>query len=88
MRAHRIPRWTFLRFTHERKPVYLDFDSPLCVDFMAHIARRGDPQAHVSFVEMLPTPRQCWLPDAQGNRYASEFRMVAVDSQTWRPQRP
>jgi len=28
---------------------------------------------------MLPAPDQTWLPDAEGNRYTSELRMVAVD---------
>jgi hypothetical protein len=28
---------------------------------------------------MLPTPEDCWLPDAAGNRYTSELRLVCVD---------
>jgi len=28
---------------------------------------------------MLPAPDQAWLTDAQGLRYTSELRMVAVD---------
>jgi hypothetical protein len=28
---------------------------------------------------MLPRTDQTWLPDADGNTYTSEFRVVAVD---------
>ena len=31
---------------------------------------------------MLPAPDQAWLTDAQGQRYTSELRMVAVDQKT------
>jgi hypothetical protein len=29
---------------------------------------------------MLPTPDECWLPDAEANRYAAELRLAAVDA--------
>jgi hypothetical protein len=28
---------------------------------------------------MLPAPDECWLADADENRYVSELRIVAVD---------
>jgi hypothetical protein len=28
---------------------------------------------------MLPDPDHAWLPDAEGRRYTSELRLVAVD---------
>jgi hypothetical protein len=36
----------------------------------------------VTVAEMLPTPDQAWLTDAQGVRYIAELRMVAVDQRT------
>jgi hypothetical protein len=33
----------------------------------------------IRFTEMLPTPDQTWLGDADGNRYVSELRLVARD---------
>jgi hypothetical protein len=40
----------------------------------------GLPDATVDLTEMLPDPTQAWLPDASGQRYTSELRIVAVDS--------
>ena len=33
----------------------------------------------VRFTEMVPWPDECWLCDADGNRYTSELRLTAVD---------
>lgn len=33
----------------------------------------------ISITEMLPTHDRVWLPDAEGNRYAGELRILAVD---------
>ena len=40
----------------------------------------GEPGALLSVTEMLPQPHETWLCDAQGNRYTSEFRCVAVEA--------
>lgn len=90
MRGRGLPRWMFLRVPYERKPLYLDFESPLAVDALAKVIRRGaeeDPPAEATFSEMLPTPEQCWLTDAEGNRYTSEFRLAVVNPETWQPKR-
>ena len=42
------------------------------------------PEIMVTFTEMLPTPEQCWLMDAEGNRYASELRTIGVSPKPWR----
>lgn len=74
------PRRVFYRVAGEPKPIYLDLDSPSLVDLFLRTvgaaARRGDPALDVS--EMLPDPSQCWLPDAAGARYSSEWRMLFV----------
>ncbi len=36
----------------------------------------------------LGNPRQRWLADAQGNRYASELRIVTLNPESWRPPGP
>jgi Lantibiotic dehydratase, C terminus./Lantibiotic dehydratase, N terminus. len=81
---HGIPRFAFFKVPVEGKPAYVDFDSPILVDIFAKMIRRtldaGLPDATVDVSEMLPDPTQAWLPDANGQRYTSELRIVAVDS--------
>jgi hypothetical protein len=36
----------------------------------------------IRFTEMLPTPDEAWLSDADGNRYVSELRLVALDDRS------
>ncbi|HZF40915.1 MAG TPA: hypothetical protein VE715_18985, partial [Blastocatellia bacterium] len=44
------------------------------------VARRcGEENEALIVTEMLPRLGELWLPDAEGNRYASELRMIAVD---------
>jgi len=83
-RKHGMPRFVFAKSEVEMKPVYVDFDSHLYVDMLAKVVRRtakGDKtKSLITISEMLPTHDQAWLQDAQGNRYTSELRLVAVDS--------
>ena len=83
-RAHRMPRFLFVRTPNEVKPYYVDVDSPTYVDLFAKAVRQaqttsGDERKYITITEMLPDPEHCWLPDASGNRYTSEMRIVAVD---------
>lgn len=82
-RSHSMPRFVFTKVPVEVKPFYVDFNSPIYVDIFSRMARRtaeaNPAEAPVKITEMLPTPDLTWLPDAQGNRYTSEFRIVAVD---------
>jgi hypothetical protein len=83
-----LPRWVFARFASERKPVYVDFASPVSVDALAKLIRRGmrEESAEVVVSEMLPSPAECWLTDAEGNRYTSELRLAALHPEPWRPR--
>ena len=78
-----LPRFVFVKAPVEPKPVYVDFDSPIFVHLLAKIVRRqaqeGKEAATIAFSEMMPTFEQLWLPDAEDNRYTSEFRIVALD---------
>ncbi|MFE4664898.1 lantibiotic dehydratase [Streptomyces sp. NPDC056716] len=81
-RRHDLPRFVFIVSPTEPRPFYVDFDSPVYTTILAKAARRlaaKDPGARLKVSEMLPTPEQAWLTDADGQRYTSELRFVAVD---------
>jgi hypothetical protein len=83
MRVNGLPRFVFVRVPVEVKPFYLDFESPIYVEIFIKMVRRmlaADMKSGVvTLSEMLPTPEQAWLPDAEGQSYTSELRMVAWD---------
>jgi len=83
-RRHKIPRFFFVRTPCERKPFYVDLDSAIYVDLFAKAVRQaigaiGAKGELITLTEMFPDPEHAWLPDANGNRYTCEMRMVAVD---------
>lgn len=82
-RNHGIPRLVFTKMPVERKPCFVDFDSPIYLDLFSKLVRRtaeeGEVDATISLSEMLPGPDEVWLKDAEGQRYTSEFRIVALD---------
>lgn len=76
-----VPRRAFARSPLERKPRYVDFESPSllrAVTRFVALAREQAPAAPVDFTEMLPGPDECWLP-GEGGRHTSELRVIAVD---------
>jgi hypothetical protein len=83
-RAHGLPRFVFAKSPIEVKPLFVDLDSPLFVDILAKIARAAKEhvagETAITVTEMLPGLDQAWLPDAAGERYTSELRIVVVDS--------
>ena len=89
MRRHQMPRFVFVKVPVERKPFYLDFDSPIYVEMFTRAVRRSremnveTSENWITVSEMMPRHDQVWLPDAEGHRYTSEFRIVAVDQVTW-----
>lgn len=75
-----LPRFVFAKVSAEKKPFYLDLESPVYVEIFAQLVRRSTT---FSVSEMIPGPDQCWLPDAENKTYTSEIRIVAVDPKTW-----
>lgn len=84
-----VPRHAFYKTVAERKPSYVDLDAPLHMRNLSAAAHRvlrsAGEKSWVDIVEMLPDPHQLWLTDASGERYTSEFRVVAVDDRDRRP---
>jgi len=82
-RRERVPRHVFVHAPTEPKPFYVDFSAPALVDNLLRVARRvtgrKDGRQHMDVVEMLPAPDELWLADTRGQRYTSEFRLVATD---------
>jgi hypothetical protein len=80
-----MPRRVFVKSPLERKPMYLDTNSPVLARILCRHVRHAaaESQQHrIRFTEMLPTPDQTWLSDADGNRYVSELRLVALDNRS------
>jgi hypothetical protein len=80
---HELPRFVFAKAAVEVKPFYVDLASPVYVELLGKVIRRcveqGLGETDVVITEMLPGPGESWLPDAAGQRYSSELRMVALD---------
>lgn len=75
-----LPRWVFAKASEERKPLFVDFASPLTIEILCNQLRKSKA---VRFTEMLPTFEQNWLQDADENRYTSELRTIFVDEVAW-----
>ena len=69
-REHGVPRRVFARSPLERKPRYVDFESPALCRGLARFAR-GEP---MDFTELLPGPEDCWL-----DGHTSELRITALE---------
>lgn len=80
--SHGLPRWVFAKIPGEHKPICVDLESPVSLDVFARMAHDA-PTVRLS--EMLPLPGDAWLTDAEGRRYVSELRVVAVDPSVWQP---
>jgi hypothetical protein len=84
-----IPRLVFFKSDFETKPIYIDFASPLFINILAKLTRQtqkacleaeqNPDDLLITLTEMYPTPDLAWLPDAVGQHYTSELRMVALD---------
>jgi hypothetical protein len=82
-----LPQRAFVKVRGERKPLYVDMESPVLVEVFGRAVRRaagGDGAglgegADVEVTEMLPGVEETWLNDVAGQRYTSELRFVAVD---------
>ncbi len=78
-----LPRFLFAKSPVERKPFYVDLDSPILINLFARVIRHtkecDQPDPVITVMEMYPAHDELWLPDAEGNRYTSELRTVALD---------
>ena len=80
-RGRGMPRRVFVKTPVERKPFYLDLDSPVLRRIaLRHIRAAAGSAEPVRFSEMLPDPDHCWLGDPEGRRYASELRLIGVSA--------
>ncbi|HVG21072.1 MAG TPA: lantibiotic dehydratase [Blastocatellia bacterium] len=84
--THGIPRFFFVRTPNERKPIYVDSDSPVYINMLVKAIRHSAQKTQegqggnvVTLTEMLPAFDQLWLTDADGQKYTSEFRFVILD---------
>ena len=80
-RERDLPRRVFVRSPLERKPRYVDFESPSLRRQLARFvaaAREQMPDAPIELTEMLPGPEECWLKSEAGH-HTSELRVVAID---------
>lgn len=79
----RLPNRCFVKIATERKPVYVDFTSPLYVASLCTMMRaardKHGSDIALTIAEMLPTPDQTWIPDAAGNHYFGEIRLHITD---------
>jgi hypothetical protein len=86
LRERGIPRRFFVRTPLERKPFFVDVQAPLLLRNMSRALRWASDlpagQGFVDVTEMSPDVDETWLTDREGDRYCSEFRLVAVDSST------
>lgn len=78
-----LPERVFVKVASEVKPMYVDLTSPHYVASLLHMlsaARTaGGGEIQLSVSEMLPFPRDAWVPDAQGRQYLSELRLQIRD---------
>lgn len=74
-----MPRRVFALASGEPKPIYVDFSSRALTGILARHVRGAGDEGIVRFSEMLPSPDETWLIDAQGRRYTSELRLTVVD---------
>ena len=81
-RALGLPRFCFFKTEIERKPCYLDFESPISGDIFARFvrtAREAGSEVKVTVSEMSPRLDQTWLRDGAGNLYTCELRFAALE---------
>ncbi|TDP95215.1 lantibiotic dehydratase [Labedaea rhizosphaerae] len=74
-----LPERVFVKIATETKPVYVDFTAPRYVSSFCAMVRAAGPDVLLTVTEMLPTPDQAWVPDAEGRKYFSELRLQVRD---------
>jgi hypothetical protein len=75
--ANGMPQRVFVKSPTERKPWFLDFDSPMLTAIFVSSIKQLPEEAQVSLVEMFPDLNELWLADCDGRNFTSELRLVA-----------
>ena len=73
-----------LNLDRYRKPMWLDFANPVCLDLLKRLAQACDS---LVFREALPGPDAHWLED-NGERYVSELQFEIFVTRTEDIQSP
>ena len=78
-----MPVRMFVKVAWERKPLYLDLNSPIYVRMFLRIVRNAldrpsDAASLMTFSEMLPDHERLWMPFEGNARCTCEFRFVAI----------
>ena len=75
--ARGMPRRVFVSSPVEKKPWFLDFDSPVSTAIFSSLMKNVPEGVIVGISEMLPDFSDLWLTDRDGQRFTSELRLVA-----------
>jgi Lantibiotic dehydratase, N terminus len=78
-----LPEYVFVKLATEVKPIFVDMTSPgyapmLAASLRGAFREQGNA-ASLQVTEMLPTPEEAWVPDADGRRYVAELRLHVRD---------
>lgn len=76
-KANGMPRRLFVKSPAERKPWFLDFDSPMLTAAFISLMKKVTGNASIRLTEMLPDLDHLWLTDRDGRRFTSELRLAA-----------
>ncbi|SIR79179.1 thioesterase domain-containing protein [Micromonospora avicenniae] len=79
-----LPEQVYVKFATEAKPCFVDLSSPAFAAMLCAMARAAGDEVSLAVSEMLPTPDDAWVPDAQGRRYFSELRLQITDPMSYR----
>ncbi|MET8336055.1 lantibiotic dehydratase [Streptosporangium canum] len=85
---HGLPERGFVRVPSEKKPLAVDFRSLPMVNLLAKLIRRTaeSEDGEITLTEMLPDVEHLWLPDADGELYTAELRLITVRSDVTSPE--
>ena len=80
---HGMPPTVFVKASWEKKPFYVDFESPIYSRLLAKQLRNAIESESFAaetliFSEMVPSFDDLWLLDKDGHTYTSELRFVAI----------
>jgi lantibiotic biosynthesis dehydratase-like protein len=81
-RQNRMPREVFVKAAKQKKPFYVDFESPVYVNLFAKAvrsARSAPEKAPIQVTEMLPGTDDLWLTGGSADHYTSELRLAVFD---------